>query len=107
MKVLLINTNPAVSRMFALCTRNEDIVLDEVKGVDALKDADYDLLFVNDDQNTALLLAEQPPIEYGNCRGGYHCHTTVTGWKLLGRLPMGERRPTGIYASVQDRGNSV
>lgn len=48
MKVLLINANPAVSRMFALCTRNEDIVLDEVKRIDALKDADYDLLFVND-----------------------------------------------------------
>ena len=49
MKVLLINANPAVSRMFALCTRNEDIVLDEIKRVDVLKDADYDLLFVNDD----------------------------------------------------------
>ena len=48
MKILLINANPVVSRLLALCTRDEDIVLDEVKRVDAVKDADYDLLFVND-----------------------------------------------------------
>jgi hypothetical protein len=48
MKILLINANPVVSRLLALCTRDEDIVLDEVKRVDAIKDADYDLLFVND-----------------------------------------------------------
>ena len=48
MKILLINDNPVVSRLLTLCTRDEDIVLDEVKSVDALKDTDYDLLFVND-----------------------------------------------------------
>ena len=48
MKILLINANPVVSRLLALCTRDEDIVLDEVKSVDALQDTDYDLLFVND-----------------------------------------------------------
>jgi len=48
MKILLINANPVVSRLLALCTRDEDIVLDEVKSVDKLKDTDYDLLFVND-----------------------------------------------------------
>jgi len=59
MKILLINANPVVSRMLALCTRDEDIVLDEVKSVDAVKEGDYDLLFVNDapymDQIDALL----------------------------------------------------
>lgn len=59
MKILLINANPVVSRMLALCTRDEDIVLDEVKNVDAVKGDDYDLLFVNDapymDQIDALL----------------------------------------------------
>jgi len=48
MKILLINANPVVSRLLALCTRDEDTVLDEVKSVDALQDTDYDLLFVND-----------------------------------------------------------
>lgn len=48
MKILLINANPVVSRLLALCTRDEDIVLDEVKSVEALQDTDYDLLFVND-----------------------------------------------------------
>ncbi|MGB5505882.1 MAG: hypothetical protein WBM70_04250 [Sulfurovum sp.] len=48
MKILLINANPVVSRLLALCTRDEDIVLDEVKHIDAIKEIDYDLLFVND-----------------------------------------------------------
>ncbi len=59
MKILLINNNPLVSRMLALCTRDEDIVLDEVKSVDAVGEGTYDLLFVDDssyaDQIDALL----------------------------------------------------
>lgn len=49
MKILLINANPVVSRLLALCTRDQDIILDEVKHVDAVKADGYDLLFVNDD----------------------------------------------------------
>ncbi len=48
MKILLINNNPLVSRMLALCTRGEDIVLDEVKSVDGIGEETYDLLFVDD-----------------------------------------------------------
>ncbi len=49
MKILLINANPVVSRLLALCTRDEDIVLDEVKHIDAIKEIDrYDSTFVND-----------------------------------------------------------
>lgn len=59
MKILLINNNPLVSRMLALCTRDEDIVLDEVKSVDSIGEGKYDLLFVDDssyvDQIDALL----------------------------------------------------
>lgn len=59
MKILLINNNPLVSRMLALCTRDEDIVLDEVKSVEGIGEGKYDLLFVDDssyvDQIDALL----------------------------------------------------
>ena len=59
MKILLINNNPLVSRMLALCTRDEEFVLDEVKSVDAIGEVAYDLLFVDDesyvDQVDALL----------------------------------------------------
>lgn len=48
MKILLINDNPVVSRMLALCTRDVHIALDEVKRIDAIKDVAYDLLFVDD-----------------------------------------------------------
>jgi len=48
MNILLINDNPVVSRLLALCTRGEHIGLDEVKCVDDIKDVRYDILFVDD-----------------------------------------------------------
>jgi len=48
MKILLINANPVVSRLLALCTRDRDLLLDEVTGVEEIKAFDYDLLFVDD-----------------------------------------------------------
>jgi len=48
MKILLINANPVVSRLLALCTRDAHLLLDEVTGVDEIKDVVYDLLFVDD-----------------------------------------------------------
>lgn len=48
MKILLINANPVVSRLLALCTRDAHLLLDEVRSVDEIKDVAYDLLFVDD-----------------------------------------------------------
>lgn len=48
MKILLINDNPVVSRMLALCTRDVHMQLDEVKRIDDIKDVAYDILFVDD-----------------------------------------------------------
>ncbi len=48
MKILLINANPVVSRLLALCTRETHLLLDEVRSVDEIKDVTYDLLFVDD-----------------------------------------------------------
>ena len=49
MKILLINFNPVVSRLFALCTRDEHIELDEVEDIkDVEEGKKYDLLFVDD-----------------------------------------------------------
>lgn len=48
MKILLINANPVVSRLLALCTRDAYLHLDEVTCVDEVKDVAYDLLFVDD-----------------------------------------------------------
>ena len=48
MNILLINTNPVVSRLFALCTRDEHMVLDEVKSVDAVERSKYDIVFVDE-----------------------------------------------------------
>jgi ribosomal protein L21 len=48
MKILLINANPVVSRLLSLCTRDTHLLLDEVAGVDKVKDVGYDLVFVDD-----------------------------------------------------------
>jgi len=48
-KILLVNFNPVVSRLFALCTRDAYIELDEVEDVKKLEDKKYyDLIFVDD-----------------------------------------------------------
>ena len=62
MKILLINANPVVSRLFTLCTRGEDIVLDEVKRVGKSQETDYDILFVDDasyDEDVASLIEQK------------------------------------------------
>jgi hypothetical protein len=48
-KILLVNFNPVVSRLFALCTRDEHIELDEVKHVKNVEsEKAYDMIFVDD-----------------------------------------------------------
>jgi len=48
MNILLINTNPVVSRLVSLCVREDDIVLEEVTDMDAVMGEEYDILFVDD-----------------------------------------------------------
>ena len=48
MKILLINANPVVSRLLALCTRDTHLLLDEVTSVGDIKEVTYDLVFVDD-----------------------------------------------------------
>ena len=48
MNILLININPVVSRLLALCTRDEHIGLDEVVSADAVDKASYDIVFVDE-----------------------------------------------------------
>ena len=48
MNILLINDNPVVSRLLALCTRDEDMVLEEVCGLDEVQHDGYDVVFVDE-----------------------------------------------------------
>jgi len=48
-KILLINFNPVVSRLFALCTRDAHVELNEVTDISNIESGKYyDLLFVDD-----------------------------------------------------------
>lgn len=48
MHILLINTNPVVSRLFVLCAEEADITLKEVSTVDNMQDEPYTMIFVDD-----------------------------------------------------------
>jgi len=48
MNILLINTNPVVSRLISLCIRDEDTVFEEVRDVNAVALDRYDIVFVDD-----------------------------------------------------------
>jgi len=48
MNILLVNDNPVVSRLLALCTREEHIILEEVAGVDTIQHGNYDVVFIDE-----------------------------------------------------------
>ncbi len=48
MNILLLNTNPVVSRLLSLCVRDGDTVLEEVTDASAVKRDRYDIVFVDD-----------------------------------------------------------
>jgi len=48
MTILLINDNPVVSRLLALCTRDDDMLLEEVKGVQSIQNEFYDVVFIDE-----------------------------------------------------------
>lgn len=48
MHILLINSNPVVSRLLMLCTRNADHILEEVEDVDTLQQEYYDFVFIDE-----------------------------------------------------------
>jgi len=59
MNILLLNTNPVVSRLVALCMRDDTITFQEVSGIPEASDTTYDIVFVDDasyDNETAAFL---------------------------------------------------
>jgi len=48
MNILLINTNPVVSRLISLCTRDDGTFFEEVTDVNAVTLDRYDVVFVDD-----------------------------------------------------------
>jgi len=48
MNILLLNTNPVVSRLISLCMRDDEIMLEEVTDVSQVKRDRYDVVFVDD-----------------------------------------------------------
>jgi len=52
MKILLINSNPVVSRLTALSARKEEIHIDEVQEINEVDNSKYDIVFVDSDSLT-------------------------------------------------------
>ena len=49
MQILLINTNPVVSRLITLCIRDKEINLLEVASIEDINVKHFDILFIDDD----------------------------------------------------------
>lgn len=49
MNILLINNNPVVSRLLALCTRDEAFLLEEAQDINAITCEQYDVVFIDED----------------------------------------------------------
>jgi len=49
MKILLINTNPVVSRLVSMCVNEASIALEEIAQVSQASEDRYDIVFVDDD----------------------------------------------------------
>ncbi len=47
MKILLVNSNPVVSRLTALSARKESVALDEIRDIADLKKSNYNIVFVD------------------------------------------------------------
>jgi hypothetical protein len=54
MDILLINSNPVVSRLMALCVRDAHLHLEEVSGVAQARGKGYDVVFVDDGSYTVV-----------------------------------------------------
>jgi len=66
MQILLINANPVVSRLLALCTRDDAVVLDEVSVVEEVQSDAYDIVFVDEasyNRDVADLLVKFPTVK--------------------------------------------
>ena len=48
MNILLLNTNPLVSRLLSLCIRKEDMALEEVADLSMVEHDKYDIAFIDD-----------------------------------------------------------
>jgi len=48
MNILLINTNPVVSRLISLCIREDETVLEEVTNTSSIQRDNYDIVFIDD-----------------------------------------------------------
>jgi len=48
MNILLLNTNPVVSRLLSLCIRKEEMVLEEITDLSMVKLDKYDIAFIDD-----------------------------------------------------------
>jgi len=65
MNILLINENPVVSRLLALCTREEHMLLEEVAGVDTIRHGKYDVVFVDEGSYRAEVLTLSDMLSIG------------------------------------------
>jgi len=64
MTILLINNNPIVSRLFALCQEEDAIVLDEFADISSIGEEYYDIIFIDESSYTASVASYMLNLKY-------------------------------------------
>lgn len=103
MKILLINTNPVVSRLLALCTRDGHMVMDEVKSIEAVKKSGYDIVFVDEAAYAAHLSSLLDGLGIGKKVFLSYAEAPVRGFDITVKKPF---LPSQIIRILTETGTS-
>ena len=99
MNILLINTNPVVSRLLALCTRDDAVTLNDVAVVKDVQEDEYDIVLVDDasyGQDVADLL-----VRFGGVKKVFISYTSdeMSGFDVTIKKPF---LPSKIFELMQN-----
>lgn len=87
MRILLINTNPVVSRLFKLAMVHDKSALDEVEKIEDIKQVDYQMVCVDDSAYSVEVQALIDTLEASSCVFISYGSKEMEGFDLLIKKP--------------------
>jgi len=102
MHILLLNTNPVVSRLLSLCIREEDIVLEEITDMSMMKRDRYDIVFIDDNAYVAEVQDVLPDLKIGKKIFLSGKHGTVVALEDFDEVIMKPFLPSQITTVIEN-----
>ncbi len=101
MHILLLNTNPVVSRLLSLCIRGEDMVLEEITEMAMIKQDSYDIVFIDDNSYVSEIQDVLPNLKIGKKIFLSGKHGTVVALEDFDEVIMKPFLPSQITAVIE------